>query len=89
MESSNILFRLFTQRIAEIAGVVVSFDPKPIPVCLPYKSIFVSFFRTLCIELNHLFFISMSRVIGMVLVLTQTTGNALNQNLLNDLATCS
>jgi hypothetical protein len=34
MESSNILFCLVTQRIAEIAGVVVSFDPKPIPVCL-------------------------------------------------------
>ncbi|KAG6773691.1 hypothetical protein POTOM_021006 [Populus tomentosa] len=31
VESSNILFCPVMQRIAEIAGVVVSFDPKPIP----------------------------------------------------------
>ncbi|KAJ6929569.1 hypothetical protein NC652_013448 [Populus alba x Populus x berolinensis] len=31
VESSNILFCSVMQRIAEIAGVVVSFDPKPIP----------------------------------------------------------
>jgi hypothetical protein len=34
------LYIILLQRITEIAGVVVSFDPKPIPVRMPFLTVF-------------------------------------------------
>ena len=96
VEYSNVLFCSAMQRIAEIAGVVVSFDPKPIPVCVPAANLpfsfklevlnlFVSSFQNAVYFSIYLFFIFVSRVIGMELELTLTTGNAQNQNLTNNL----
>lgn len=41
------LYIILLQRITEIAGVVVSFDPKPIPVRMPFLHIF-KFVKNFC-----------------------------------------
>ena len=62
----------FQQRITEIAGVVVSFDPKPIPV-----SFFMAF-HLICVEMYFILICSFIREIGMALELTPTTGRKRN-----------
>lgn len=66
------------QRIAEAAGVVVSFDPKPIDVSFFSLYLFIATFNVglICSEacVYIMFFLFTVRAIGMALVLMQTTG---------------
>jgi hypothetical protein len=73
---------LYEQRITEIAGVVLSLDPKPIQVRILFPLFSFKFVpfnsKTLFCSIPELVFnigsACPTRVIGMELVLTQTTG---------------
>lgn len=77
------------QRITEIAGVVLSLDPKPIEVRIPLTCSNLALLTFILVSASKqfdswtlllmlfIFLVIQNRVIGMVPVATQTTGNIL------------